>query len=175
MTALRVTFGVDPGMTGAIVTLLDGEPGPMIDMPVMDGGKGREVDARAVAMFVRRIRAEHPGAHYVASIERVRAMPNKQGSEVRKMGAQSSFNFGDGFGQLKSVFRVLGIPLVLVEAASWKRANGLQGQGKDAARELALVRFPSAAAELRRKKDGGRADALWIALFADGAEARAAA
>lgn len=35
--ASRLTFGIDPGLTGAIVTLLDGEPGPMVDMPVMDG------------------------------------------------------------------------------------------------------------------------------------------
>ncbi len=32
--ASRLTFGIDPGLTGAIVTLLDGEPGPMADMPV---------------------------------------------------------------------------------------------------------------------------------------------
>ena len=175
MSALRLTFGVDPGLSGAIVTLLDGEPGPMIDMPVMDTDKGREVDARSVAAFVRGVRADHPGAHFSACIERVRAMPNKQGPEVRKMGAQSSFNFGDGFGQIKATFRVLGIPLVLVEAVTWKRSANLHGQPKDAARELALVRFPDAADQLRRKKDGGRADALLIALWADAAETRAAA
>ncbi|WP_315386589.1 hypothetical protein [uncultured Stenotrophomonas sp.] len=46
---MRLTFGVDPGLTGAITTLIDGEPGPYLDMPTMDVGEGNEVDARAVA------------------------------------------------------------------------------------------------------------------------------
>lgn len=172
---LRLTFGCDPGLSGAIATLLDGEPGPMLDMPTFHNGTANEVNALALAKFIRETRAAHPGAYVTACIERVRAMPNKADGGRRTMGAQSSFNFGDGFGQVKCAFRVLGIEPLFVEAAAWKRQFRLLGQGKDAARELALVRFPNAAGDLRRKKDIGRADALWIALFADGAEARAAA
>lgn len=164
---LRVTFGVDPGLSGAVATLIDGEPGPILDMPVMRTGEKGEVDAFALAAFVRRMRGEHPGATFSAGIERVRAMPDRSGANVRKMGAQSSFNFGDGFGQVKSVFRVLGVPTDLVEAAVWKRRFSLLGQEKDAARLLAITRFPGAAAQLQRKKDGGRADALWVALWHD--------
>ncbi|HSD16804.1 MAG TPA: hypothetical protein VLC71_06010 [Thermomonas sp.] len=166
MTALRITFGVDPGLSGAIVTLLDGEPGPMLDMPTFDNGTANEVDAAAIARFVRGVRAEHAGAHVSACIERVRAMPST-GPNRRTMGAQSSFNFGDGFGQVKSAFRVLGIQPVLVEAQSWKRHMGLVGTDKDAARLLAIKRFPSAEKQLQRKKDSGRSDALLIALWFD--------
>lgn len=164
MTALRVTFGVDPGLSGAIVTLLDGEPGPILDMPTFDNGTANEVDAAAIARFVRGVRAEHAGAHVSACIERVRAMPSA-GPNRRTMGAQSSFNFGDGFGQVKSAFRVLGIQPVLVESRSWKTHMGLIGTDKDAARVLAVKRFPSAAHQLQRKKDSGRADAMLIALW----------
>lgn len=164
---LRVTFGVDPGLSGAVATLLDGEPGPVLDMPVMRTGDKGEVDAVSLAAFVREIRGQHPGASFAAGIERVRAMPDRSGPNVRKMGAQSSFNFGDGFGQVKSVFRVLGVPTDLVEAAVWKRRFALLGQDKDAARLLAITRFPSAAPQLQRKKDCGRADALWVALWCD--------
>jgi crossover junction endodeoxyribonuclease RuvC len=167
MSALRLTFGVDPGLSGAIVTLLDGEPGPMLDMPTFHNGTANEVDAHAAARFIRDTRAAHPGAYVSACIERVRAMPNKAGPNVRTMGAQSSFNFGDGFGQVKAAFRVLGIQPVLVEARTWKSSMGLIGTDKDAARLLAITRFPDVEPQLRRKKDGGRADALWIALWHD--------
>lgn len=163
--SLRVTFGIDPGLSGAVATLIDGEPGPVLDMPTIPVGEKREVDAVVLARFVREVRGQHPGAAFSACIERVRAMPDRQGKAVRKMGAQSSFNFGDGFGQVKAVFRVLGLPITLVEAMSWKRHMGLLGTEKDAARQMALVRFPDAAHLLQRKKDGGRADALLLALY----------
>lgn len=67
--ASRLTFGIDPGLTGAIVTLIDGEPGPLVDMPVMEG----EVDARAVAAFLRQQRDAHPGAVIAVALERIHA------------------------------------------------------------------------------------------------------
>lgn len=162
---LRLTFGIDPGLSGAIATLVDGVPGPILDMPTFDNGKANEVDARELARFVRDTRAANPGAYVSACIEMVRAMPNKQGEQKRTMGAQSSFNFGDGFGQVKSVFRVLGISPRLAEARTWKRHYGLIGSEKDDARLLAIRRFPSVAEQLQRKKDCGRADALLLALW----------
>ncbi len=165
---LRLTFGIDPGLSGAIVTLLDGEPGPMLDMPTFHNGTANEVDSFAISQFVRTARAANPGAHISVCIERVRAMPSTgQGEQRRTMGAQSSFNFGDGFGQVKAAFRVLGLQPELVEARTWKANMGLIGTGKDDARLLAIRRFPDAEPQLRRKKDGGRADALLIALWHD--------
>ena len=164
---LKVTFGCDPGLTGAVATLIDGEPGPILDMPTFHNGTANEVDALKLATFIRELRAGHPGAAFSACIERVRAMPDRSGGVVRKMGAQSSFNFGDGFGQLKSAFRVLGLQPVLVEANSWKHSYGLRGSEKDASRLLAVKRFPGAADRLKRMKDHGRAEALLIALWHD--------
>lgn len=164
---LRLTFGVDPGLSGAIATLFDGEPGPILDMPTFHNGTANEVDAAVVAQFVREVRSQHPGAYTSACIERVRAMPDRAGGQVRKMGAQSSFNFGDGFGQVKAAFRVLGVVPAFVEARSWKLTFALIGADKDAARLLAIRRFPSVAGELKRIKDGGRADALLVALWHD--------
>jgi hypothetical protein len=162
---LRVTFGCDPGLSGAVATLVDGEPGPILDMPTFHNGTANEVDAAKLAGFIREVRAGHPGADFSACIERVRAMPDRSGGVVRKMGAQSSFNFGDGFGQLKAVFRVLAVPMVMVEAQSWKHAYMLRGTEKDASRLLAIKRFPGSADRLKRMKDHGRAEALLIALW----------
>lgn len=159
--ARSLTFGIDPGLTGAIATLVDGEAGPVIDTPTMEVDGHTELDARAMALFIRAARDMNPGAHVSACIERVRAMPAKG----RKQGAQSSMNFGDTYGKAKAVLELLGIPTTRAEPASWKRSFGLLKQEKDAARVLAIARFPSAASSLRRKKDNGRADALLIALW----------
>ena len=163
---LRLTFGIDPGLSGAIATLIDGEPGPILDMPVMQVGEKTEVDAFAFAGFIRKVRGEHAGAYVSACIERVRAMP----VEGRKQGAQSSMNFGDNYGKAKAALEALGIPYTRAEPASWKRRFGLLGTEKDAARVLAVTRFPAVADQLRRKKDGGRADALLIALWHESTE-----
>ena len=77
-------------------------------------------------------------------------MPDRGGGSVRKMGAQSSFNFGDGFGQVKAAFRVLRIAPTLVEAQSWKRSYGLLRTEKDDARKL----MKSEEAKILAIKDG---------------------
>lgn len=86
------------------------------------------------------------------------------------MGAQSSFNFGDGFGQVKAAFRLLGLKPELVEARTWKRSLGLIGLEKDDARLSAIRMFPVAEPMLRRKKDHGRADALLLAAYLNALE-----
>lgn len=164
---MRVTFGCDPGLSGSVAVLLDGEVGPILDMPTFHNGTANEVDALKLATFVRQVIRDNQGAYFSVCIEKVRAMPDRSGAVVRKMGAQSSFNFGDGFGQLKAVFRAMRMEPVLVEARSWKGYYGLQGQPKEASLALAIKRFPSAADRLKRKKDHGRSEALLIALYHD--------
>lgn len=159
---LRLTFGIDPGMSGAIATLIDGEPGPVIDMPTLQVGDWREVDAAALSEWIRGQRAAHPGAYVSACVEKVGARPGDGGT--------SAFRFGEGYGQIKAVLGVLGIPYTRAIPAVWKRRFGLLKTEKDAARVLAIARFPSAAEQLKRKKDGGRADALLLALWHDSSE-----
>lgn len=159
---LRVVFGIDPGMSGAVAALIDGEAGPILDMPTMTVGKKQEVDARAIAVFIREIRSQHPGAVFVGCVERVRAMPPKGD---RKPGAQSSMNFGESYAKAKAVLEVMGIPFSLAEPQSWKRHFGLIGKDKEASRQLAIRRFPSAASYLILKKHSDRAEALLMALW----------
>lgn len=154
---LQVTFGCDPGLSGAICTLVDGEPGPFIDMPTKEVGNRSEVDAYEIARFIREIRSQHEGAWFQACIEQVSARPMDGGT--------SAFRFGEGFGKLKAVFEVLNIGYLQTVPAQWKRTMGLIGTEKDKARQLAIKRFPAMADNLKRKKDDGRADALLMALF----------
>ncbi len=169
---MRITIGIDPGLSGALATLVDGEPGPILDMPTFHNGTANEVDAFALGAFIRKTRSEHPGAFFTVCIEKVRAMPSTGDGPRRTMGSQSSFNFGDGFGQVKCAFRVLGIEPVFVESRTWKKRFALIGANKDESRVLTLLRFPSVADHLRRKRDHGRAEALLIALWADSTDAQ---
>lgn len=154
---LRITLGIDPGLKGAVATLIDGDPGPWLDMPTKAVGKWNEVDAKELGIWIRALRSQHQGAFVQASLEGVGARPGDGGT--------SAFRFGEGFGKVKGVLEVLNIPYTLTVPAQWKRSMGLIGTDKDKARELAIKRFPSMAHYLNLKKHDGRAEALLIALY----------
>ncbi|MBH1839363.1 hypothetical protein I5W21_06835 [Stenotrophomonas maltophilia] len=130
-----------------------------MDMPTREVDGWKEVDARAVATFIRAQRESHPGAELQAALEKVGARPGD--------GSTSAFRFGDSYGQARAVLQVMGVPDLRAIPAVWKRRFGLISQERDAARLLAIQRFPVAALQLQRKKDNGRADALLIALWAE--------
>lgn len=154
---LRLTFGIDPGLSGAVAALVDGEPGPILDMPTVMHGDWNEVDGRALAAWLRGVRQQHPGAYVSACMEKVSARPDDGGT--------SAFRFGESSGKVKAVLEAMGIPYARVVPASWKKRFGLIKAPKDASRQLALVRFPRAAEQLTLKKHDGRAEALLIALW----------
>lgn len=156
---LRLVFGIDPGQTGAVVALADGEPVAVIDMPTYPRkAGGHEVDPYTLASELREVIRAHDGAYVVACIEQVSAMPNQ--------GSASGFRFGQSDGMVRGVLGALGIARIEVPAAKWKKYFILTGQEKDAARGLAIRRLPKIADSLKRKKDIGRADAALIALWA---------
>jgi crossover junction endodeoxyribonuclease RuvC len=165
---LRLTMGCDPGQTGCIALLADGEPAGFIDMPTMPrAAGGHEINAAALAASLRGALQAHPGAAVLAVCELVGSMP--------KQGLASTFRFGQSDGIMRGVLGALGIGYFTVSPVKWKNYYGLKGQPKDAARSLAIRRFPSVSGELARKKDGGRADALLLALWAETTEQAARA
>jgi crossover junction endodeoxyribonuclease RuvC len=98
------------------------------------------------------------GAHVV--LEESQAMPGQ--------GVRSMFTIGVGFGLWLGILATLQLPYTRIRPAVWKRALGLlgaqKGPGKEAARLRAQQLFPSA--DLRRKRDHGRAEALLLAWYA---------
>lgn len=160
---LRLTLGCDPGQTGAIAILADGAVDGFVDMPTTARrAGGQQVNGTALADALREVLHRHAGAYVLAVVEQVNAMPNQ--------GASSGFRFGQADGILRGVLGALRIGLVEVPPQMWKRHLRLTGCDKDAARTLAIQRFPSASSRLTRKKDIGRADALLIALWAETTE-----
>ena len=139
-------LGVDPGSVSAAWALLLSDGRAVCgDVPVVN----KMVDGRN---FHRLMQTQAPD---FAVVERVSAMP--------KQGVSSSFRFGQGLGLIQGVIYASGVALVEVAPGTWKRHFKL-GADKEAARALALKRFPHVD-NLDRKRDAGRAEALLIALW----------
>jgi crossover junction endodeoxyribonuclease RuvC len=152
-----IIFGIDPGQTGAIAVLHDGEVKQVIDMPTTARlhGKGQQVDAYTLTSELLAAASGHN--QRLAIIEAVSAMPGQ--------GVSSTFRFGEALGVVLGVLGALQIPVSWASPVRWKKAAGLYGKDKDAARTLALQLHPEAGDMLTRKKDIGRADAICIAHF----------
>ena len=162
---MSYVIGIDPGISGAIVLLNDGDVVKCWDMPITTklSGSGNEVNAYLLADVVRE--ASEIGKIECCYIERVSAGGGATGEGKRTMGATSAFGFGRSAGVIEGVMAALGVKVVFVLPATWKRRYSLTGKDKDASRTLALQMFPEMSDMLRRKKDNGRSDAMLIASF----------
>jgi Holliday junction resolvasome RuvABC endonuclease subunit len=147
-------LGVDPGLSGAlaIVETFNGVPTLVdaIDMPSVGTGAKARVDVIAAAQWI----AKHsPSTAYV---ERAQAYPGQ--------GASSGFSYGRAAGAIEAAIALCSIPMILVEAASWKKRLHLPGKDKEAARQKALQLFPAAHPLLALKKHHGRGEAALMVV-----------
>jgi crossover junction endodeoxyribonuclease RuvC len=160
MAGNEFVIGIDPGQTGAIAILGNGHGfAKVYSMPTYPRPKGGTmVDGAALSHIIE---SATLAGRTKAVIEKVSAMPGQ--------GVTSMFRFGQAEGIARGVIAAHGIPICEALPVEWKRHFGLIGKPKDAARVLAIERFKfrdTLAGKLARKKDGGRADALLIALWA---------
>ena len=143
------TAGIDPGAKGAVVILEWGNPVDWIMMPVMTVGSASRVNGAEVGRFLSHMEPKH------VYVEQVGAMPGQ--------GVASMFNFGHNVGTIMGVIGALEIPHTLVTPQRWKKAAGLIGTDKDAARARAIALWPEWR-ELAKKGAGqALADAALIA------------
>jgi len=150
----RFAIGIDPGLTGAIALLRNGEFAEVFDMPTSGRGVGGKQDINHPEL-ARILREMPPCSAYVEHVWGFNKGNVKQSSA-------SGFHLGKTVGALHMGLACYGMPLELVTPQKWKKSLGLIGTDKDAARTRAIQLFPNA--PLSRKKDIGRADALLIAL-----------
>lgn len=150
-----LTVGIDPGLTGAVAFLRNGEYVALFDIPTTLKGSGsvkQEVEPGGLKrMFLERLEGREDVA---IALERVSAMPGQ--------GSSSVFSFGDTYGCCRSVASLTGYPLYLVTPTTWKKHFGL-GRDKEESRALATRLFPGA--ELHLKKHADRAEALLMARW----------
>jgi crossover junction endodeoxyribonuclease RuvC len=143
------TLGIDPGATGAIVLLEDGQPIEWTAMPVLKVGSATRVNAAALTDFIASSCCEH------VYVEQVGAMPGQ--------GVTSMFNFGHSCGTVMGVLGAMGLPHTMVTPQSWKKAAGLIGTDKDAARARAIQLWPKWRELDKKGKGQALADAALIA------------
>jgi crossover junction endodeoxyribonuclease RuvC len=150
-----VHIGIDPGLSGALAVL--DHAGALVavhDTPVLtlatSRGTRQEYDVPGLCALLTPYAASQ--AHVI--LEASQAMPGQ--------GTRSMFTGGVGYGVMLGILAALALPHTRVRPAIWKRALGL-GKDKEASRLRAMQLFP--AADLRRKKDHGRAEALLLAWY----------
>jgi crossover junction endodeoxyribonuclease RuvC len=143
-------LGIDPGVSGALA-ILDAAGGHIahLPMPVVKMGTKSRVNGAAVAAFV----SAYPIRHVF--IEQVGAMPGQ--------GVSSMFTFGHCAGLVEGVVTGLGYPVTLITPQAWKKAAGLIGMDKDAARSRAIQLYPGLRDLDLKGKGQAIADALLIA------------
>ena len=144
-----IIMGIDPGASGAIAVIGRGEP-EVIDMPVGKITIGKSTRNRiSPELLGYELRNLLPVD--VAYVEEVAAMP--------RQGVSSVFTFGQAHGMILGALAATGTRIVRIRPQLWQ--NTIKAKGDPRPRALEL--FPSMVAELKQKKDEGRADALLIA------------
>jgi hypothetical protein len=135
---------IDPGAVHAAIAVFhDGEPAFVDDIRTVNG----MLDATALAHAIGDMKVQR------VVVENVHAMPMQ--------GLSSTFKFGMGVGIIHGVAGALRLPLTLVAPTQWKGFH-LLSKEKEAARALAIRKWPQHNHRLDRKKDADRAEALLI-------------
>ena len=152
-------IGIDPGITGSICFFEDGKIIDVVEMPNIAEVKKnkRQVNGAQIYHEISKRIKNLEKKDIKVIIEQVAAMPGQ--------GVTSMFNFGQSFGVLKGICAAMQIPMYFVRPAKWKKYFKLINSEKDASRTKAIEIFPHFSAQLSRKKDSNKADAILISSF----------
>ena len=147
-----IHIAIDPGLTGALGAI-DDQANLILcaDLPVTRHGKLAWIDANDLTDLLMTAR---DGRAARITVERSQSMPGQ--------GVSSTFCIGVVLGSILAACQRIAVPLELVTAAAWKNAMGLDSQ-KSTSLDRARLLFPTA--ELDRKKDHNRAEALILAEY----------
>ena len=152
-------IAIDPGISGSLCFFEEGKIIDIIEMPNMAVGKKnkRQVNGaqiyNEISLRIKNFQKEN----IKVVIEQVSAMPGQ--------GVTSMFNFGQSFGVLKGICSAMQLPMYFVRPAKWKKYFNLINSKKDASRTKAIEIFPYISAQLSKKKDSNKADAILLASF----------
>ena len=152
-----IIFGIDPGVSGAISILENKKVLEVFEMPTMIDGKKnkKQVNGSQVTNIFKERLNNHKDI--IVVVEHVNAMPGQ--------GVTSMFNFGQSFGAIKGICAALNLPIYFVRPAKWKKYFNLIKTNKDASRTKVIQVYPEISAQLSRKKDSNKADAILIARY----------
>ena len=150
-------IGIDPGISGAIAVMHGKKVVNMYDMPVMAEGKKnkRQLNSSQLVNIIKENIYEDEET--IVVVEQVNAMPGQ--------GVTSMFNFGQTFGAIKGVCAALKLPIFFVRPSKWKKHFELINSSKDASRTKVIEMYPTLSAQLTKKRDVNKSDAVLIAKF----------
>ena len=163
---MKIIFGIDPGVSGAICALKYGKIFEVYEMPTMIDGKKnkRQVNGAEVTNIFNKVintNLKVTDGRYEGEIkvvvEHVTAMPGQ--------GVTSMFNFGQSFGVIKGICAALKLPIYFVRPMKWKKHFNLIKTNKDASRTKVIEIFPHISSQISRKKDSNKADSILIAKY----------
>jgi len=142
-------LGVDPGNSGYLACIGQNNTVQTIRMPTKKVIVNRKEKNKIDPIFLTNaIRELNPS---VAVVEDVYSSP--------QMGVTSAFTFGEGKGMLAGVLAALGVPVVWVPPATWKRALSLSAD-KTLSKTLVKKLFPA-----HKCKTIDEAEALLLAYY----------
>lgn len=145
-------IGIDPGVTGAIVALLDGEVYEVIDMPVDKVKVGKTWRSR-----INPVDLYHELNAFSSDDEIVLEEVHAQGQN----GSLANFGLGRSYGVIETAVALNWFPSVTtVTPRVWKKALGLDSDKKAS---LALARDLFGRDWFPLEKHDGRAEAALIA------------
>lgn len=160
-------IGIDPGLSGALAMVGPKGLEAVADMPTMTRGNGaakvkNQVNAAALAQLLREWTSGHDRQAVLVVLEH--QAPFRVPGQ-KPQGSSSVFSLGHTTGIIEGVVVACRLPSVEVTAGRWKKAFGVPGgkEHKGKARELAQRFYPEA--DLARKKDHNRAEAILIARY----------
>jgi len=147
--------GIDPGLSGAIAILdAHGTLEALADTPTLSlkvqRGSKQAYDVPGMAALLR----PYTGLQAHVYIEESQPMLGQ--------GTRSMFTTGYGYGLWIGLLTTLQLPYTSVRPGIWKRSMAL-GKDKESSRLRAMQRYPGA--DLRRKRDHGRAESLLLAHY----------
>lgn len=146
-------LGIDPGLSGALAFLGDGEL-LIYDIPTLkierNGKAKRQIDLYKLLEIVRTYQVTH------CYLESVGAMPGQ--------GVSSMFQMGRGFGQIEGIVTACGFPVTYVTPMKWKKALGVP-KDKDGARQRASQLMPQWVHNWSLRRDDGKAESALIAYY----------
>lgn len=180
MTQILV-IGIDPGLSGGLAAIADGELVKLRDMPTttrivrkrsakdgkMHDRKKRSVNGHGISEFIREAVHAHPGAVVFGYLELAGARPGQAAGATLKTGYQAGIAEGVLCGH--------GIVVHIVSPMKWRRHFELPPRDKAETPAQAKVRMKRESCELAAKlhpnsggvivraKDDGRAEAILLA------------
>lgn len=175
--------GVDPGVSGAIAALIEGAPMPAIfDMPTEEHRTGTKrkptirnvLDGRKLRYILANLQRDYPDIFVTLETTAMRSAIRPSGHNcpvcrephmIVNQGIASQGSFMRHGGIIVGVLIGLGIAYEEVASNVWT-AEVFHGRSEKLDhRQTAAALYPTAAGQLARVKDDGRADALLLADY----------